>query len=167
MNEIDIHTAALRGIKWLRNQKSTTVKDISRSIQALSLWNEDISDLTVKLLAIKKDAFWETDKPILDTARAYSALAVSGIIQPEIINWILEQQKDGSWNNDEIDSSYAMIALGDGGIKNEQGCEWLFRNYGKNWEYVGTTSLIITALLKQNKKKYLNFITLISLSYRK
>ena len=31
-------------------------------------------------------------------------------------------------------------------------------NYGKKWEHTGTTSLIITALLKQNKEKYLNFI---------
>ncbi len=110
------------------------------------------------LLSKKKDGFWEAEKPVLDTSRAYSALAGCGILYSDTINWILERQEDGNWNNNEIDTSYALIALGDAGIKNEPGCEWLRRNYGTKWEHAGTTSLIITALLKQNRTKYGEFI---------
>jgi sulfite reductase beta subunit-like hemoprotein len=132
---------------------------MSRTIQALSLWGKTTSDLIEILLSKKKDGFWETEKPLLDTARACSALAGCGIIYSDTINWILDRQEyDGNWNNNEIDTSYALIALGDAGIKNESGCEWLRRNYGERWEHAGTTSLIITALLKQNKTKYGEFI---------
>ena len=116
------------------------------------------SGLVEVLLSKKKDESWETETPLLDTARACSALAVCGIIHSDTINWILERQEDGNWNNNEIDTSYALIALGDAGIKNEPGCEWLWRNYGTKWEHAGTTSLIITALLKQNRTKYGEFI---------
>ncbi|KCZ70412.1 hypothetical protein ANME2D_03327 [Candidatus Methanoperedens nitroreducens] len=157
-DETDIQYAARAAIKWLKTQKPDAVKDLSRSIQALSLWNENTSDLIEILLSKRKNAFWDTDRPIPDTARAYSALAGCGIIHPETINWILKQQKNDNWNNNEIDTSYALIALGDAGIKNEQGCEWLYRNYGEKWEYAGTTSLIITALIKQNHSRYREFI---------
>jgi len=161
MEEIDVYKytnkSASFGIVWLKNQDITEIKDLSRSIQALSLWNEKTLHLIGILLTRKKGDFWETDKPLLDTARACSALACCGITADEPIKWILEQQKEGNWGNSEIDTSYALIALGDAGIINESGCEWLVSNYGKKWEYIGTTSLIITALLKQNKDKYLDF----------
>ncbi len=158
INKIVLQNTAAAGIEWLKNQEPVTVKDLSRTIQAFSLWNGITSDLIEALLSKKKDGFWETDKPLLDTARACSALAGCGIINSDAINWILKQQKNSNWSNNEIDTSYALIALGDAGVKNETGCEWLRCNYGEKWEYVGTTSLIITALLKQNKEKYLDFI---------
>ena len=162
MDQIDIYKSVNRsassGIAWLKDQDITEIKDLSRSIQAFSLWNEKTLHLMGILLTRKKGAFWETEKPLLDTARACSALAGCGIIANEPIDWILGQQKDGNWSNNEIETSYALISLGDAGIKNEDGCEWLVSNYGKKWEYIGTTSLIITALLKQNKKKYLEFV---------
>ncbi len=158
MNKKDIQEAALRGLEWLKNQKPAAIKDMSRMIQALSLWNEPVYELIELLLSKKKDGFWETDTPLLDTARACSALAGCGIMQPEAIKWILERQKGENWNNNEIDTSYALIALGDCGIKNRQGCEWLVHNYGVKWEHAGTTSLIITALSKQDKNKYGDFI---------
>ncbi len=134
------------------------VKDLSRAVQALSVWGEMTSGLVELLLSKKKDGYWETDRSVVDTARACSALAGCGIIYSDAINWILERQEDGNWNNNEIDTSYSLIALGDAGIKNESGCEWLRRDYGEKWEHVGTTSLIITALMKQNKRKYEEFI---------
>jgi hypothetical protein len=162
MDEIDIYKSANKcaysGIVWLKNQDITEIKDLSRSIQALSLWNEKTLHLMGILLTRKKGVFWETDKPLLDTARACSALSCCGIIAEEQLNWILGQQKDGNWSNSEIETSYALITLGDAGIKNEDGCEWLVSKYGKKWEYIGTTSLIITALSKQNKDKYLDFV---------
>jgi len=142
----------------LKKQKPVAVKDISRSIQALSLWNEPASGLIELLLSMKKDGSWETDTPILDTARACSALAGCGQAQPDSFRWILNQQKNDNWNGNEIDTAYALIALGDGGVNNEAGCEWLVRNYGEKWEHAGTTSLIITALLKQDGNEYRFFI---------
>jgi hypothetical protein len=156
--ETNIQTAATAGINWLKGQNPYEVKDISRSIQALALWNENSFHLIEILLSKKKNAFWETDKPILDTGRGCSALVGCGIVNSESINWIQEQQNNNNWNNNEIETSYALIALADAGLKNEPGCEWLFRNYSKNWEYPGTTSLILMALIKQNKHIYKDFI---------
>ncbi len=158
MDEKNIYRTASSGIAWLKRQDITEIKDLARSVQALSLWGEKTVHLMGILLTRKKGDFWETDKPIPDTARACSALAGCGIIADEPVNWILGQQKDGNWSHSEIETSYALIALGDAGMKNESGCEWLFSNYGKKWEHIGTTSLIITALLKQNEEKYLDFI---------
>ena len=158
INKIEIYDSGSLGIAWLKNQDITEIKDLSRSIQALSLWKEKTLHLMGILLTNKKGLFWETDKPLLDTARACSALSGCGIIADEQLNWILEQQKDGNWSNNEIDTSYALIALGDAEMKNEEACEWLVGNYGKKWEHIGTTSLIITALIKQNKDKYIDFI---------
>lgn len=158
MDEKEIIKSANAGIKWIKNQDIKEIKDLSRSIQALSLWEEKTLHLMGILLTRKKGIFWETDKPLLDTARACIALSGCGIIADEQLEWIIGQQKDDNWGNSEIETSYALIALGDSGIKNEQGCEWLVSNYGKKWEHIGTTSLIITALIKQNKDKYIDFI---------
>ncbi|MCX9085399.1 MAG: hypothetical protein OIN87_11455 [Candidatus Methanoperedens sp.] len=151
-------TTSSRGLSWLKEQEPQTVKDISRSIQALSLWDEPASFLIEKLISMKKDGYWETETPVNDTARSCIALSMGGNIQSESMRWLQDQQKDDNWNNNEIDTAYALMALGDGRIKNENGCEWLVRNYGVKWEHPGTTSLIITALEKQDKKKYEDFI---------
>lgn len=153
-----IDIVAMRGLDWLKKQKPVAIKDLSRSIQALSLWNEPAIQPIELLLSMKKEGFWETDMSILDTARACSALAGCGQAQPDSIRWILNQQKNDNWSNNEIDTAYALIALGDSGVKNEPGCDWLVRNYGEKWEHAGTTSLIITALLKQDVNDYRFFI---------
>jgi hypothetical protein len=150
--------ASSHGLAWLKEQEMQTIKDISRSIQALSLWNEPASYLIGKLISMKKDGYWETETPINDTARACIALSGCEKIQIEIIRWIQEQQRGDNWNNSEIDTAYALMALGERRIKNEPGCEWLVRNYGPKWEHPGTTSLIITALSIQDKEKYRDFI---------
>ncbi|NJD51516.1 MAG: terpene cyclase/mutase family protein [Candidatus Methanoperedens sp.] len=154
----DLTDAASRGLEWLKEQQPETIKDISRSIQALTLWNKPASSLIEKLLSLKKDGFWETQTPLTDTARAFIALCKCGKVQPGIITWIQEQQLDDNWNNSEIDTAYALMALGECSIKNKSGCKWLVSNYGKKWEHPGTTSLIITALSIQDKEKYCGFI---------
>lgn len=153
-----IIAAALRGLAWLKEQEPQTVKDISRSIQALSFWGESASILIEKLISMRKDGYWETETPINDTARACIALSGCGNIQSESIHWIQKEQKNDNWNNNEIDTSYALMALAERGIKNENGCQWLTRNYGGKWEHPGTTSLIITALSRQDKTGYGDFI---------
>lgn len=42
------------------------------------------------------------------------------------------------------------IRFADMEVKDREGCRWLYENYGPAWEQVGTTSLIITALQKQD-----------------
>ena len=158
MDNTDILDAAHAGLDWLKQQELDSVKDIARTIQVLTLWNEDTSELSSALLSKHKNCCWETGKTLLDTARACSALAGCGIIQPETINWIQAQQDNGCWNNSEIDTAYALIALADMGVQNEEGCRWLHDNYCEKWEHVGTTSLIITALFKQDEKRYRDFI---------
>ncbi len=153
-----IQSAALSGLEWLKRQNPASVKDLSRSIQALSSWNEPVLSLIEKLLNLKKEGFWESETLFTDTARACITLSGCGRIQHDAIEWIKEQQNGDNWNNNEIDTAYALIALGTCFIKNEKGCNWLVRNYGKKWEYPGTTALIITALLKQNGNKYRDFI---------
>jgi len=155
---IEIGNASSYGLEWLKEQQPETIKDISRSIQALTLWNEPASSLIEKLLSLKKDGYWDTQTPITDTARACIALCGCGKIQPETIRWIQEQQHSDNWNNSEIDTAYALMALGVCNIKNEPGCEWLVSNYGKKWEHPGTTSLIITALSRQDKEKHRDLI---------
>ena len=158
VTENEILICASRGLEYLKIQSPGAVKDISRSIQALSLWDESASSLIEKLISMEKDGYWETETPINDTARACIALSGCEKIQIEIISWIQEQQRGDNWNNSEIDTAYALMALGDRKIKNEPGCEWLVRNYGPKWEHPGTTSLIITALSIQDKEKYRDFI---------
>jgi len=153
-----IDIAVSHGLDWLKKQDIRALKDICRSIQALSLWNEPASPLIEKLMSLKKGVSWETQTPIPDTARASIALALCGKDLPETCQWIEEQQKNDNWNNSEIDTAYALIALAYCGIKNENGCQWLVRNYGKKWEHPGTTSLIITALANQDKTRYEEFI---------
>ncbi|MCE8424459.1 MAG: hypothetical protein J5U17_01600 [Candidatus Methanoperedens sp.] len=154
----EIQKAARSGIRWLKLQKPDSIKDLSRSIQALSLWKEDASRQIELLLSLRKNGYWMTDRPIPDTARACIALYSGGIIDSDYVRWIQEQQINGNWNNNEIDTSYGLIALSDHGIRNEAGCEWLLNNYGEKWEHVGTTSLIITALIRQDKDAYRFFI---------
>lgn len=153
-----IHVAAASGIAWLKKQEPVTVKDISRSIQALRLWDEPVSDQIDILFSLKKNGYWETKTPLTDTARACSALVSCGFEQSDSVRWIQAQQDNDCWNNNEIDTAYALIALGESGVQNKSGCDWLVRNYGDKWEYPGTTALIITALIKQDRTKYSEFI---------
>jgi hypothetical protein len=158
VTENKIRNCASCGLKYLKIQSPETIKDISRSIQALSLWDEPASSLIKKLISMKKDGYWETETPLNDTARACIALSGCEKIQTEIIRWIQEQERGDNWNNSEIDTAYALMVLGDRRIKNEPGCEWLIRNYGPKWEHAGTTALIITALIRQDREEYRDFI---------
>jgi hypothetical protein len=41
--------------------------------------------------------------------------------------------------------------IADLGLFNPEGCQWLIENYGEKWEHPGTTALVITALMKQDR----------------
>jgi hypothetical protein len=82
-----------------------------------------------------------------------SALTSVGIKHTDVAQWILSKQENDAWNNDVYDTTYALIALADMGVHNSKACKWLVDNYASDWEYPGTTALIISALIKQNQIK--------------
>ncbi|SDF54421.1 hypothetical protein SAMN04488589_0837 [Methanolobus vulcani] len=134
--------------KWLYSQEITKVKDLARVTQASYLWNEE-NKFIEQLIGLRTGDSWNND--LRDTSRAASVLALTGTVFTETGRWVLEKEKNGSWNEDVYDSTYALAALADLGSFNCGGCRWLIENYGEKWEHPGTTSLIITALIKQGK----------------
>jgi len=78
------------------------------------------------------------------------------------VKWLLARKRKNSWNRDVYDTSYALAALADTGTQDRSGCNWLYEHYCPSWEQVGTTSLLITALKKQdNLAKSKDFETFI------
>ncbi|MBN1134405.1 MAG: terpene cyclase/mutase family protein [Methanosarcinaceae archaeon] len=145
--------------KWLDSCHPNSVKELSRLITAYALW--DIPDHYADwLIRMKIDSNWNGS--IRDTARACSALAGIGMVFPSSVDWLLDRQHDGAWNDDVYDTAYVLTALASMDELNEDGCKWLVENYGPDWEHVGTTSLVITALIKQETlvgtDKYRDFI---------
>lgn len=134
--------------KWLYSHDIINVKELARVVQASYLWNEK-NDFAKKLIDMRTGNSWNND--LRDTSRAASVLALTGTVFKESGEWILAKQIKSSWNEDVYDSTYALTALADIGFFNPEGCRWLIDNYGKKWEHPGTTSLIITALIKQGK----------------
>lgn len=76
--------------------------------------------------------------------------------------WLLARKNETSWNDEVYDTAYAVAALADMGTQDKSGCNWLYEHYCPAWEQVGTTSLIIMALKKQeNLTKTKTFETFI------
>ena len=141
--------AVQKSFKWIKTQQLDSAKELSRIISAGSLWDIPNNDNAACLIRIKQDGAWNDS--IRETARACSGLADIGIMFNDSKRWLLSHQHGGSWNGDVYDTTYALVALADMGELNENGCRWLVDNYGADWEHVGTTALIITALWKQDK----------------
>lgn len=148
--------AIKRAFTWTEMQDASGAKEIARLVTAYSIWNIENSDSS-RLIQLRSGDNW--DGSIRETARACSALATLDIASnidgniyiKDSLQWLTSRQQDnGSWENDVYDTTYALIALADMSVQNPQGCRWLVENYGEKWEHVGTTSLIITALIKQN-----------------
>ncbi|ABE53009.1 prenyltransferase/squalene oxidase repeat-containing protein [Methanococcoides burtonii] len=132
---------------WIREQEITTAKGLSRLITAYELWGVE-NDFPTKLIQLKSENNW--DNSIRETARACSSLASSNFDLEKCGEWLLsKRENNGSWGNDVYDTTYALIALAEMEIHETKGCKWLVENYGEKWEHVGTTSLIITTLAKQ------------------
>lgn len=135
---------------WLLSQNITEIKEISRVLMACQLWNIK-TDLADKLIETKKEGHWNNS--LRDTSRSVSALEKIGITYPDIESWILTKQENGAWNNDVYDTTYALMALADMGKYNLEACKWLVDNYSSDWEFPGTTALVISALIKQSQVK--------------
>ncbi len=133
---------------WLDSQHPATIKELSSAIKAYQCWNIPVT-FTENLLRSNEENSWNTS--IRDTARACSALASVGIVLPGTSRWIItQQQTDGSYSSDVYNTTYALIALADMEERDHRGCRWLVDRFNSDWNHVGTVSLIITALLKQD-----------------
>ncbi|WP_440952772.1 prenyltransferase/squalene oxidase repeat-containing protein [Methanococcoides sp. FTZ1] len=145
--------AIKRAFAWTDQQEVSGTKELSRLITAYEIWDVK-NEYSSRLIQLRSGDNW--DGSIRETARACSAIASSdagsGIDLKDSQEWLLSrQQENGSWKNDVYDTTYALIALADMGIHDPEGCSWLVENYNREWEHVGTTSLIITALIEQGK----------------
>ena len=152
--------AVHKSFEWIKSQQPDSAKEFARIISAGSLWNMPNNDDAARLIRMKQGGAWNDS--VRETARACSALADIGIVFNDSKRWLLSQQHDGSWNKNVYDTTYALAALADMGESSEDGCRWLVDNYGADWEHVGTTALVITALWKQDELSgsavYHNFI---------
>jgi len=134
--------------EWLSAQRIQSVKELSSTLSARALWALPNPYITRLILEQDNDGSWNSS--IRDTARACSALSTEGIVFMASARWLLARKSENSWNGDVYDTAYALAALADMGTQDKDGCNWLSENYCPAWEQVGTTSLIITALKKQN-----------------
>lgn len=149
-----------RGFEWLSTQKIDSVKELSSTLSAHALWGLPNPYITRLILEQENDGSWNSS--IRDTARACSALSTEGIVFMSSVKWLLARKRKNSWNRDVYDTSYALAALADTGTQDRSGCNWLYEHYCPSWEQVGTTSLLITALKKQdNLAKSKDFETFI------
>jgi hypothetical protein len=137
-----------KGFEWLSAQQIQSVKELASTVSAHALWGLPNPYIT-RLILKKEGDCWNSS--VRDTARACSALSTEGIIFRAPEKWLLSMKKEGSWNEDVYDTAYSLAALADMEVADMEGCNWLYENYGPAWEQVGTTSLIITALEKQEK----------------
>ncbi len=142
--ELDI---VKKGFEWLSNQQINSVKELSSTISAHALWR--LRDPYITDIILKKEGDGSWNSSIRDTARACSALSTEGIIFMAAERWLLARKSKDSWNEDVYDTVYALGALADMEIQDRGGCQWLYEHYCPDWEQVGTTSLIIMALKKQ------------------
>lgn len=142
--ELDI---VKKGFEWLSGQQINSVKELSSAVSANALWKLPDPYVTQLILKKQEDGSWNSS--IRDTARACTALSNEGIIFMASERWILARKSKDSWNEDVYDTAYALGALADMETQDRDGCEWLYQHYCPSWEQVGTTSLIIMALKKQ------------------
>lgn len=143
--ELDI---VKNSFEWLSAQQIQSVKELSSTLSAHALWALPNPYITRLILEQDNNGSWNSS--IRDTARACSALSTEGIVFMASARWLLARKKENSWNGDVYDTAYAIAALADMGTRDKDGCNWLSENYCPAWEQVGTTSLIITALKKQD-----------------
>ncbi len=155
--ELDI---VKKGFEWLSGQEINSVKELSSAVSANALWRLPDPYITQLILKKQEDGSWNSS--IRDTARACSALSIEGIIFMASERWLLARKSKDSWNEDVYDTAYALGALADMETQDRDGCKWLYEHYCPAWEQVGTTSLIIMALKKQETlAKSKNFETFI------
>lgn len=137
-----------KSFQWLSAQQIQSVKELSSTLSAHAHWALPNPYITQLILKQEKNGSWNSS--IRDTARACTALSTEGIVFTASERWLLVRKSNNSWNRDVYDTAYALAALADMETQDKNGCNWLYKHYCPAWEQVGTTSLIITALKKQD-----------------
>lgn len=137
-----------KSFEWLSAQQIQSVKELSSTLSAHAHWALPNPYITRLIVEQENDGSWNSS--IRDTARACSALSTEGIVFMASARWLLARKSENSWNRDVYDTAYALAALADMGTQDKSRCNWLSENYCPAWKQVGTTSLIITALKKQD-----------------
>ncbi|MDD2339454.1 MAG: hypothetical protein PHG79_04130 [Methanosarcina sp.] len=137
-----------KSFQWLSTQQIQSVKELSSTLSAHARWALPNPYITRLILKQEKNGSWNSS--IRDTARACSALSTEGIVFTASVRWLLARKSNNSWNRDVYDTAYALAALTDMETQDKNGCDWLYEHYCPAWEQIGTTSLIITALKKQD-----------------
>lgn len=137
-----------KSFQWLSTQQIQSVKELSSTLSAHAHWALPNPYITRLILEQENNGSWSSS--IRDTARACSALSTEGIVFTASARWLLARKSNNSWNRDVYDTAYALAALADMETQDKSGCNWLYEHYCPAWEQVGTTSLIITALKKQD-----------------
>jgi hypothetical protein len=159
LNNLELDTVK-KGFEWLSAQQIESLKELSSTLSAHAHWALPNPYIIRLILKQENDGSWNSS--IRDTARACSALSTEGIVFMASARWLLARKKENSWNADVYDTAYAVAALADMGTQDKNGCNWLYEHYYPVWEQVGTTSLIIMALKKQeNLTKSKTFETFI------
>jgi hypothetical protein len=143
--ELDI---VKKSFEWLSAQQIQSVKELSSTLSAHAHWALPNPHITRLILEQDNDGSWNSS--IRDTARVCLALSTEGIVFMASARWLLARKSKNSWNMDVYDTAYALAALADMGTQDKEGCNWLSEHYCPAWEQIGTTSLIITALKKQD-----------------
>ncbi|RXA21253.1 hypothetical protein EQO05_02130 [Methanosarcina sp. MSH10X1] len=147
LNDLELDIVK-KSFEWLSAQQIRSVKELSSTLSAHALWALPNPYITRLIVEQENDGSWNFS--IRDTARACSALSTEGIVFMSAAKWLLAEKSKNSWNRDVYDTAYALGALADTGTQDKSGCNWLYEHYCPAWEQVGTTSLIITALKKQD-----------------
>jgi hypothetical protein len=135
-----------KALDWLEKQQPDSIKEIARVVWARGAWKLP-SRHTARLIRLKGNPPWGGD--VRETARVVSSLSQMGLVFPDVKQWLLSQEREGSWNGNVYDTTYSLIALADMDVHDPEGCRWLFDNYGSEWEHAGTTALVIIALVEQ------------------
>lgn len=147
LNDLELDIVK-KGFEWLAEQKIQSIKELSNTLSAHALWALPNPYITRLIVEQENDGSWNFS--IRDTSRACSALSTEGIVFMSAAKWLLAEKSKNSWNRDVYDTAYALAALADTETQDKSGCNWLYEHYCPAWEQVGTTSLIITALKKQD-----------------
>lgn len=150
-----MNSAIELSLNWLEKQRPQSMKELSRIVWARGIWNLP-SKHTPSLIALKGDNQWDSN--VRDVARIISALVNVGLIFPDVGQWLISNKEQFFHNHDIYDLTYYLIGLADMKIYDPQCAAFLVNNYNERWAYLGTTALIITALIKQENINYTDFI---------
>jgi len=165
----DIIKSADSGFSWISTYFSNSkdafaeisAKELSNLILSHFNWDyRQISFLYIYTLFSKQQS--GNFGSIRDTARAISCFYSASLqsqcgydneetaeIKTSAVSYLLSEKKEWGRLDDIYNAAYALSALADAGIFQEEICLDLCESDRPEWQHPGTTALILTALQKQ------------------